>query len=303
MTTFVVSLLLAVSQARTYGWDSTYILTLLAIASVNLMAFVGAELTCAAPLVNLQVFANGQFVLGALANFCESFTNFAMNFLMALFLQQALGLNAQLAGEIMLPAACIWGLTSLGTGRLSDRIESRWLIAIGSLTQALALCLFLNVTPWSSAWVVSGLLIFRSLTRGFIQSPIMTVTMATLPDHQVRLGAGLRGLLNSLGGTFGIAFAGIELQQRLAVRTISLLENEHRASFEYTQLVESLQQRFAETGEDPALLTVQTEAMLNRWLVQEATTLAYHDMFLLTAVLVLLTAVPVLWLRQRRGVS
>jgi DHA2 family multidrug resistance protein len=303
MTTFVVSLLLAVSQARTYGWDSAYILTLLAIASVNLVAFVGAELTCAAPLVNLQVFANGQFVLGALANFCESFTNFAMNFLMALFLQQALGLNAQHAGEIMLPAACIWGLTSLGTGRLSDRIESRWLIAIGSLTQALALCLFLNVTPWSSAWVVSGLLIFRSLTRGFIQSPIMTVTMATLPDHQVRLGAGLRGLLNSLGGTFGIAFAGIELQQRLAVRTISLLENEYRASFEHTQLVESLHQRFAEMGEDPALLTVQTEAMLNRWLVQEATTLAYHDMFLLTAVLVLLTAVPVLWLRQRRGVS
>jgi hypothetical protein len=43
--------------------------------------------------------------------------------------------------------------------------------------------------------------------------------------------------------------------------------------------------------------------MLNRWLVQEATTLAYHDMFLLTAVLVLLTAVPVLWLRQRRGAS
>jgi hypothetical protein len=84
--------------------------------------------------------------------------------------------------------------------------------------------------------VVSGLLIFRSLTRGFIQSPIMTVTMATLPDHQVRLGAGLRGLLNSLGGTFGIAFAGIELQQRLAVRTISLLENEHCASFEHTYL-------------------------------------------------------------------
>ena len=69
MTTFVVSLLLAVSQARTYGWGSTYILTLLVIASVNLVAFVGAELTCAAPLVNLQVFANGQFVLGALAIF------------------------------------------------------------------------------------------------------------------------------------------------------------------------------------------------------------------------------------------
>jgi Na+/melibiose symporter-like transporter len=111
------------------------------------VAFVGAELTCAAPLVNLQVFANGQFVLGALANFCESFTNFAMNCLMALFLQQALGLNAQLAGQIMLPAACIWGLTSLGTGRLSDRIESRWLIALGSLAQALAPVSFSTSLP------------------------------------------------------------------------------------------------------------------------------------------------------------
>ena len=87
------------------------------------------------------------------------------------------------------------------------------------------------------------------------------------------------------------------------MRTISLLENEHLASLEHSQLVESLQQRFAEMGEERALLSVQTEATLNRWLVQEATTLAYHDIFLLTAVLTVLTAVPVLWLRQRRGAS
>jgi hypothetical protein len=145
-----------------------------------------------------------------------------------------------------------------------------------------------------------GLLTLRSLTRGFIQSPIMTVTMATLPDHQVRLGAGLRGLLNSLGGTFGVAFTGIFLQERLAVRTHLLGENQHLGAFEHGHLVEMVRQRLLEAGEDRALLPVQTEATLSRWLVQEATTLAYHDMFLLTAVLVLLTAIPVLWLRQRR---
>jgi EmrB/QacA subfamily drug resistance transporter len=262
MTTCIVSLLLAVSQVRLYGWGSAYILTLLSLAGATLLGFLGVELTCPAPLVNLQVFANGQFVLGALANFCESFSTFAMNFMMALFLQQALGFNAAQAGEMMLPAACIWGLTSLYTGRLADRIESRWLILAGSLTQSLGLCLFLRVTPASSPWTIAALLILRSLARGFIQSPIMTVTMATLPDHQVRLGVGLRGLLNSLGGTFGIACAGIVLQQRLVART------------------------HAQLGPG-----------------QGATTLAYHDMFLLTAALVCLTALPVLWLRQRRVVS
>jgi DHA2 family multidrug resistance protein len=79
MTIFVVSVLLAVSQVREYGWDSRSVLTLLVIAGVGLTAFIGAGLTCDAPLVNMQIFANVQFVLGAVATFFESFTNFAMN--------------------------------------------------------------------------------------------------------------------------------------------------------------------------------------------------------------------------------
>jgi len=131
----------------------------------------------------------------------------------------------------------------------------------------------------------------------------MTVTMATLPDHQLRLGAGLRGLLNSLGGTFGVAFAGIVLQDRLAVRTYRLGENQHLAAFDHDYTVEMVRQRLLEAGEDRSLLPVQTEATFSRWVVQEATTLAYHDMFALTAMVMLLTAVPVLWLRQRRATA
>ena len=301
MTSFVVSLLLAVSQARLYGWGSLYILMLLAISSVSLLAFIAAEWSYAAPMVNLQVFANGQFVLGAVANFFESFTNFAMNFIVVLFLQQGLGFGPAHAGELMLPAACVWGLTSLFTGRLSDRIESRWLIMTGSVFQALSLLLFVGLTPWSSPGVLVGLLMLRSLTRGFIQSPIMTITMASLPDHQVRLGAGLRGLLNSLGGTFGIAFAGIMLQSRLARQASFVGENQHLDAFDHFHMLETVRQRLQAAGEDPSLLSVQTEATVMRWMAQEANILAYHDIFFYASAVVLLTCVPVLCLRQRRA--
>jgi EmrB/QacA subfamily drug resistance transporter len=303
MTTFVVTLLLAVSQARSHGWGSTYILTLLAIAAVSLLAFIAAEWNYDAPMVSLQVFANGQFVLGALANFFESFTNFAMNFIVAIFLQQGLGFGPAHAGKLMLPAACVWGLTSLLTGRLSDHIESRWLILAGSLSQALVLSLFMGLTPWSGTGVLIGLLMLRSLTRGFIQSPIMTITMATLPDNQVRLGAGLRGLLNSLGGTFGIAFTGIVLQSRLSMRAAFVGEHQHLDAFDHLHMVEMVRQRLQEAGEDPALLPVQTEATISRWMMQEANLLAYHDVFFLVSIVVLLTAVPALWVRQRRAIA
>ena len=115
------------------------------------------------------------------------------------------------------------------------------------------------------------IMVMRSITRGLIQSPIVTLSMATLPDHQVRLGAGLRGLINSLGATFGSAVAGFFLQQRLGVWTQFFQDN-------------------------PPVVA----QMSDRWLAQETTTHASHDIFLVTAVVVVLTVIPVLWLRQRR---
>jgi DHA2 family multidrug resistance protein len=274
MTTFVVTLLLAVSEMRTYGWTSLYVLGLLAVAGAMLLAFIWAELTRESPLVNLQIFTNVPFVLSALVTFFESFTNFAMSLLIALFLQKGLGLSAQQSGEIMLPAAFVWGLTSFCSGRLSDRIESRWLILTGALSHAVVLILFVGITPQSGVVAIAGLMLMRSMTRGLIQSPIVTISMATLPDQQVRLGAGVRGLINSLGATFGIAMTGSFLQQRLAVWT-----------------------QFFQDKPPPAVVA----QMSDHWLAQEATTHASHDLFLVIAIAVVLTAVPVLWLRQRRA--
>jgi EmrB/QacA subfamily drug resistance transporter len=285
MTAFVVSLLLAVSQAHQYGWGSSYILILLSLASAGLVAFVVVERTCANPLLNLQIFANVPFILGAMVAFWESFTGLAMNFVISLFLQQGLGLSAQHAGELLLPGALIWGVTSLLSGRLADKVDGCWLILMGALAQSLSLYLFTGIDTRSSAVVLTGLLMLRSLTRGLIQSPVMTVTLATLPDHQVRLGTGVRSLLNSVGGTFGIALAGLFLQQRFEARTFSLRQSQQVVS-----------------TEAPVRLPGQPDALFERWLTQEASLLAYHDMFAITAAMVLVTAIPVLWLR-RRGLS
>ena len=83
----------------------------------------------------------------------------------------------------------------------------------------------------------------------------------------------MRGLINSLGATFGGAMAGFFLQQRLML---------------WTEFIQG----------NPPLAPV--EQLSERWFTQQVTTLASHDMFLVTAVVVLLTAIPVLWLRDRR---
>jgi hypothetical protein len=65
-------------------------------------------------------------------------------------------------------------------------------------------------------------------------------------------------------------------------------------------MVERMRQQLQEAGEDSSLLSMQTEATISRWAMHEATMMAYHDIFLFASIVVLLTTVPVLWLRQRR---
>ena len=64
----------------------------------------------------------------------------------------------------------------------------------------------------------------------------MTIVMSSLPEDQVRMGAGLRGLLNSLGSTFGVAFAGFWLQHHLAIRTRLLQEDQQPVAFDNSYL-------------------------------------------------------------------
>lgn len=180
-------------------------------------------------------------------------------------------------------------------------MEPRWLILGGSVMLALVFYTFVTISVWSGMGFIIVLMILRSLARGLIQSPIMTLVMSSLPDDHVRLGAGLRGLLNSLGGTFGVALAGYWLQQRVAVRTRMLQENQHLEGFDVEGLVGSVQEQLLLAGDQVFSLPAKTQVVLNRWLVQEATAFAYYDMFVMTAVLVLLAAIPVIWLRRRGG--
>lgn len=300
MAVFIVSFLLAVSQARDYGWSDTYILSLLALAGISLLAFVAAELTCAAPLVNLKLYTNVQFTLASVVTFFNAFTNFGMNFVLSLFLQRGLGFTPQQAGAVRLPSAVMRGSTSLFSGRLADRMEGRWLILSGSLILVLVYIFLAAIDIWTGIWIIVVLLMIQNLARGFIQTPIMTIVMSSLPEDQVRMGAGLRGLLNSLGSTFGVAFAGFWLQQRLAIRQQLLREEQHLAAFDVTHLTEDLRQQLLAAGDVGSTLSTKVQVVLNRWLVQEAAIIAYHDMFILMAIIVLLAAAPVLWLRHRR---
>ncbi|RMF91936.1 MAG: DHA2 family efflux MFS transporter permease subunit [Nitrospinota bacterium] len=297
LTLCLVPLLLALSQGRREGWTSEYILTLLGIAILSLIVFVFVELHTANPLIDLSVFRRLSFAMVCLVTSLNSMANFGLNFLTALFVQQALHYPPALAGLILLPGAIVWGITSLFSGRLSDIVEPRIIVVSGLVFSAMVAYFFTFTNPWTSTSLLVGLLVLRSFTRGCILSPLMNAFVSNLPSDKVRMGTGLRGLLNGVGGTFGVAAIGALLERRQIVHAIAYGEDQQLYPLGTAEMTSRVQHYLLQSGE-AGLLPRKTASILHTRLMEEATLTAYHDCFLTIALLSLSTVLPTLLIRR-----
>ena len=100
MMVAVSTLLLALSQGNREGWDSQYILTLLAIAGVAAVAFVVVELCHPEPLVELRLFSSVPFVMAMVVLFLTTMTFRGTGPMFAVLIQRLLGFEPLVAAGL-----------------------------------------------------------------------------------------------------------------------------------------------------------------------------------------------------------
>lgn len=297
LTLCLVPLLIALSQGRREGWSSDYILTLLGIAFFSFIVFVSVELRNPHPLIDLSVFRNMSFSMVCIVTLVNSMAEFGQNFLIALFVQRALHYPPALAGLILLPGAIVWGGTSLFSGQLSDKINPRAIIMLGLIFSSMVSYQLASIDIWTSTGLLVFLLLMRSFTRGCIMSPLMTAFVSNLPNEKVRMGTGLRGLINGLGGTFGVAVSGALLESRQIVHAIAYSEAQQLSPLGMDEAASRVQNFLRHAGETESL-QIKTALSLRNQMMQEASLAAYHDCFLLIAIVSLATLLPSLLIRR-----
>jgi hypothetical protein len=131
MATFLVTFLLAMTQGREEGWDSSYILCLLGIAAISGVSFVATELYSREPFVELWLFRNLPFTMAAIVVFLNTLSFMSANFIVILFLQAHLQFTPLQAAWMMLPSAVVVGILSVFSGHLSDILSAKCLIFLG----------------------------------------------------------------------------------------------------------------------------------------------------------------------------
>ena len=227
----LVSLLVALSQVQQEGWDSAFILGLLAICGVSACLFLFIEGRLDIPLLDLTLYKRLLYNSGTCAAFILGVFFYSSSFLAVLYMQLGLDYSVQQSALALTPGAAAMIICALVAGWLVDRIDPRIPMTIGAAAFGFFCYLMLTADGRSSLGYFTWAYIWRSIGLGFLNAPVFATATSGLSAHRARLASSLLSLSLVLGGTFGISLLSTLLERWQTI---------HQARFAESQTYDSV---------------------------------------------------------------
>jgi len=170
-------------------------------------AFVGIELRAEAPMLNLDLFRIPTMTPSLLASMFQSLANFAVLFLVIMYLQGVRGLSPLDASLLLVPGYAIGAVVGPISGRLADRVGPVWPATIGLATQAVALLIYAQLHLHSSYGLVVAASIVSSIGAGLFFPANMAAVMKAAPPQVFGIASGMLRTFSNVGMVFSFAVA------------------------------------------------------------------------------------------------
>ncbi|WP_409181331.1 MDR family MFS transporter [Amycolatopsis sp. VS8301801F10] len=125
--------------------------------------------------------------------------------LLPLYLQTVLHKSTFVSGLAVLPGGLVLGLLGRPVGALFDRVGARPLVLPGALAMTVSLWLYSLLGPGSPLIAVISIHIVLMAGLGLMMTPLMTESLAALPDHLYSHGSAILSTLQQVAGALGTA--------------------------------------------------------------------------------------------------
>jgi MFS family permease len=204
----------------------------------GLAFFFWWETQAADPILSVGLLrSNPVFAFTNLASFINYSATFAMTFLMSLYLQYNRGLNAQIAGVVLVTGSFMQTVFSPVAGRVADRFRAPIIASAGMAVCVVgltALAFLGETTPWWYVVVFVGLL---GTGFAFFATPMTHTVMGSLPPRYV-------GVAGATLATMRVT--GQSVSQGIATLVLALVVGRHVIEvIDYPNLLISVRITFA----------------------------------------------------------
>jgi len=206
ITSALVVLVLAITQANQWGWGSATTWIVFGISAVLHAAFLAWERGREEPLVPFSIF-RVRTVLGAnVTGFILGTILFAMFLLLTLYMQLVLGLSPLETGFGYLAVAgtaIIWANVA---AFLVNRVSVKPVLMVGMALMGVGLVFFTQISADGSYWsdLFPGFLVI-GLGMPFVFVPVTIAAVAGVSHDEAGLASGLINTSQQIGGALGIA--------------------------------------------------------------------------------------------------
>jgi EmrB/QacA subfamily drug resistance transporter len=215
-------LVFGIQEGETYDWGTITgpitVWGLIISGVVVLVAFVvWQRFNRAEPLLPLSLFRDRNFSLSNATISLVGLAITAMPLPLAFYFQIARGLEPTQAALMLVPMAVTTGIMAPLIGRLSDRVDPKWVAFAGFVIVAAALGWYSALlTPDIELWI----LLLPSALLGFgmsgIWAPLASTATRNLPQSQAGAGSGVYNMTRQVGSVLGSAAIAALLNARLA---------------------------------------------------------------------------------------
>ncbi len=266
-------------------FGSNFIVTFTAIACVGIAGAIVWLLWADNPVVNLRVMKDRNFSVACLMIFAMAAVLYSSAVVLPQLAQTVLGYTATLAGYILSPGALVVVFAIPIVGKIVPKVPTRYVIAFGFTLMGLSLLYSNTITPDVDFFTLSLMRATQTLGLAFLFVPISTIAYATLPKEDNGDAAALFTMFRNVAGSIGISLATAQVTERTQVRTAHLVDHLTPYNQGYNDLVSANTNAFVALGHSKADAGTRAVGMVYQTLHNQASVLAYADVFLFCAIL------------------
>ncbi|MFA6523669.1 MAG: DHA2 family efflux MFS transporter permease subunit [Candidatus Peribacteraceae bacterium] len=199
---------LVLDKGLDWGWFSLKSWIAYVVTVVGTVAFILAEHHHDEPIVDLKFFKNSVFVQTLLNNFIVFMGMMGSIFLIPIFAQTYMGLDATQTGYLFMPIAAFMMIASPLGGWFTGRVQSRYIIMFSTAIAAFGLFLFTGLDPRSSVFDVIFPMSVMAFGMGFGMAERTNIIASAVPAEEVGIASSILALARNIAGAFGIAVFG-----------------------------------------------------------------------------------------------
>ncbi|TCN46771.1 EmrB/QacA subfamily drug resistance transporter [Rhodococcus sp. SMB37] len=199
---------LGVMEGPHRGWLDPVTLGCIAVGVAAAVGFVFAELRAAEPLLDMRLFGNREFGVGAAALNLQFLAGFGLFFLMVQYLQLVQGYSPLMSSVAMTPIFVLVMIMSVAVPLMLRWIGLRILMSVGLALIGVSL-IFLGMLDADSSYLdVALAMLVTGVGVGFCTAPGTHAIVSNTPEDQQGVASAVNDATREIGAAIGVAAAG-----------------------------------------------------------------------------------------------